>query len=204
MQHNKKDLVKKILLALASLYNVKGLKGVAGYLGVPKTQVYGWVRNGNITETGIILAKSPDINREWLKTGEGRMLLVEVESGVELSGTIAPETPEEKPIRTYKGNRTKSVGIGWRNGQKGEGAATSGEDFSLADMMADAEYVLESKTVYRLALAANIRAFKQAVVNEDTMKNTDRKIDEMMKQIETLTNIVLQGQGVEAEKKRAV
>jgi hypothetical protein len=78
------------------------------------------------------------------------------------------------------------------------------DDRSISELLNDTQAVLESDTVYRQALASNIRAFKQAVVNEDKMKNTDEKIDQMMKQIETLTEIVLQGQAItEPEKKRA-
>jgi hypothetical protein len=77
------------------------------------------------------------------------------------------------------------------------------QDFSIEEMLGDTRTVLESDTVYRQALASNIRAFKQAVINEGKMKNTDEKIDQMMKQIEALTAIVLQGQSGTHEKKRA-
>jgi len=117
------------------------------------------------------------------------------------------ETPEEKLIRTYKGNLTKSVASQWNNepGQLPESPRTRTEqDFSIEEMLADTKDVLESDTVYRQALASNIRAFKQAVINEGKMKNTDEKIDQMMRQIEALTTIVLQGQApAEPEKKRA-
>ncbi len=140
--------------------------------------------------------KKKRIPRTWFA-------LVQEKTGVTREKLCSPETPEEKLLRTYKGNCTKDVKIPFANAQEGNGQEPSSQDFSLAEMISDAKDVLESNTVYRQALAANIRAFKQAVVNEEKMKNTDEKIDQMMQQIEALTNIVLQGQEREAEKKQA-
>jgi transcriptional regulator with XRE-family HTH domain len=86
---------------------------------------------------------------------------------------------------------------------RSRGQESLDQDFSIEEMLSDTRAVLESDTVYRQALASNIRAFKQAVINEGKMKNTDEKIDQMMKQIEALTSIVLQGQSGTNEKKRA-
>lgn len=79
------------------------------------------------------------------------------------------------------------------------------DERSINELLTDTQVVLESETVYRQALASNIRAFKQAVINEDKMKNTDEKVDQLVEQVKALTAVVLQGQNpaVNDEKKRA-
>ena len=66
--------IKKILLELADYLKVKGIRGLAAELGENENKLYGWIKNGSIGDTGSILGKHPNINREWLLTGEGTML----------------------------------------------------------------------------------------------------------------------------------
>lgn len=62
---------KKILKTLCNYLNVDSYRGLARYLKIKPTTVYGWRRNGKIADTGVILAKNPEINPLWLETGQG-------------------------------------------------------------------------------------------------------------------------------------
>jgi len=91
-----------------------------------------------------------------------------------------------------------------RKGRETMGVAKKPDkEFSITEMLEDTRIVLESDTVYRQALASNIRAFKQAVVNEEKMKTTDEKIDDLSQKVEALTAIILQNQAGNLEKKQA-
>ena len=70
--------MKKVLVDLAKYLNVKGFRGIARYLEVPESRIYSWTKKGKIANTGLILAKNPEINVEWLKTGKGPMLAAKV------------------------------------------------------------------------------------------------------------------------------
>ena len=73
MQEKKQTIAKKVLLKLADHLKVKGIQGVADYLGEDKNKLYAWSKRGKIADTGTILDKCPYLNIEWLKTGEGNM-----------------------------------------------------------------------------------------------------------------------------------
>ena len=75
MQEKNQADVKKILNALGNHLKTKGIRGVAKHYGVKDSLLYGWIKRGRITDTGIILGKTPNINQEWLRTGHGPMLI---------------------------------------------------------------------------------------------------------------------------------
>jgi len=76
-QEEKSQMVKNILNSVAELVKVKKIKGLAEFLGETESRLYGYIRNGNIVETGSFLIKIPTINVDWLRTGEGPMLLAD-------------------------------------------------------------------------------------------------------------------------------
>lgn len=73
MQEKNRVIVKKILLALSEHFNVKGIRGLAEYLGESENKLYAWIRRGTIGDTGALLAKCPTISLEWLRSGKGPM-----------------------------------------------------------------------------------------------------------------------------------
>lgn len=75
MQTKKTGLVKNILLNLSDYLDVKGIQGVADFLEVRPTKLYGWIRNGKIADPWLILTKLPDINPQWLESGDGPMII---------------------------------------------------------------------------------------------------------------------------------
>ncbi|SDP29219.1 helix-turn-helix domain-containing protein [Desulforhopalus singaporensis] len=54
--------------------------------------------------------------------------------------------------------------------------------WSISEMLVMTTEVLESKTSYRSALAANIRAFHEAVKNEEGMEKLNEKLDKLLKE----------------------
>ena len=74
MQVKKQTIAKKVLLELAKHLNVKGIHGVAEFLGEDKNKLYAWSKRGKIADTGAILGKCPEIRKDWLETAEGPML----------------------------------------------------------------------------------------------------------------------------------
>ena len=89
MHEKNSQMVKKVLLTLAKKKNLKGLKGVAAYIGVPETTVYGWVRNGNIADTGPILAMFPDVDIEWLRTGQTAQTTTATSHAIAITGAVS-------------------------------------------------------------------------------------------------------------------
>lgn len=68
-------MVKNLLLNISDYLDVKGIQGVAEFLEVRPTKLYGWIRNGKIADPWLILTKLPDINPQWLDSGHGPMIL---------------------------------------------------------------------------------------------------------------------------------
>jgi len=65
---------KRILSQLADYLNVRGIRGLANYLGESEDKLYAWTKRGNIADTGAILAKCPVINAAWLMGESDEML----------------------------------------------------------------------------------------------------------------------------------
>jgi len=71
---------EKILTALQNHLNIKNYRLLAEHFGINKTLIYSWVKHGNITQTGKILAKLPYISLDWLETGEGPMMADQIKT----------------------------------------------------------------------------------------------------------------------------
>jgi len=144
-------MVKKILLTLALRANVKGIQGLAEYLGEPKTRLYGWIKNGKIVDTGSILAKFQDIRIEWLKTGKGPMLIDN------------NQQPPGQPVVVAKEVEAETE----KEEEAGEGEHV--ELFSQEDqppvskLLQMVAIVIEYDSVFRPALASNVVAFYMAI-----------------------------------------
>jgi len=150
-QQKNNHMVKTILLRLAAHCNVVGLKGLALFLGVSDSKLYGWVRNGNIADTGVILTKCPEINYEWLKTGKGPMLLDNQQQSA-----AASEGWIEEPQQGYDSSEGGKGGEQIKLFDQGDGP-------DIPDLLQMVAVVICKKTVYRPALASNVIAFYQAI-----------------------------------------
>jgi len=190
---------KKILIALQDHLNVKSFKALASKLEISESLLYSWVRHNNIAGTGKILAKLPYINLAWLETGTGPMAIIDKDN-IHLipSWEPPPELPQSAPDRAAKiplriepGNPAiKEELIERRRKAVEEKSSLVDEDLDLEEMKRMTGRVLESKTVYRSALASNVRAFYQAVQNEEEMQSTNDKLTAMAGDIKRLTELV--------------
>jgi len=147
-------------------------------------------RNLNQQQVGEILEISKDyVSR--IEKGERQPsphLLKAINRWIENAATLnAPpnETPEEKLVRTYGRNPvTSSVSIPFKNEMADIKKSTDiiDESFNMRDMVAMTMDVLNSDTVYKPALASNIRAFHKAVVMEGEMNKLAEDVSEIKRQ----------------------
>lgn len=191
-QDKNTQMIKFILSALVKMANLKGIKQLADYLEQSPGKLYGWVRNGKISDVSCILIKFPQVNKHWLETGEGPMLRAdaprhEVVQAVELVASFTEPLPQTPPDQDYKK-----------------------EDWSMSEMIIKTTEVLESNTVYRSALAANVRAFHQAVQREVEMQSISEKLEVMQEdnrkmaaRMERLEDLLLSMGALTGEKKSA-
>lgn len=219
-------MVKRILLSLCNHLNIETNKELAEYLGIKITQIYSWRKHGKITDTGKILAKIPHISLRWLETGEGPMMMIIDQNNTDplpegwkkaapppvkpkISTTRVPEN--DRLQQSITNNKKDSSSAGPTTTPKHSGQTTIDDDFtswSMSDMLVMTTAVLESKTAYCSALASNVRAFYQAVKNEEKMesivkklKSMESKNTEMAKRMERMEKMLISlGGGDEPQK----
>ena len=92
MQDKNRANVKFILNSLADHLNVRGVRGLAEYLGESENKLYAWIKRGVIADTGSILGKCPEVNKYWLDHGIGPM----TDNGLEKSKYTTP-TNNQRP-----------------------------------------------------------------------------------------------------------
>ncbi len=73
MKEKKQNDVRLFLKNLADYLNVKGIRGVAEFLGVKESRLYSWIHRGSIGDKPLLLAKIPTLRKEYLQTGKGEM-----------------------------------------------------------------------------------------------------------------------------------
>jgi len=186
MQDIKHSITRKIIHDLAFYKKVKGIRGLAKFLDEDESKLYSWINRDKIGDIGCILVKIPEINPKWLKTGKGEMLLDKNE--IQPTGLVVPKIA----ARISPGRRICEE----NNQPRSDNTETRNEkiDFNIDDMLAMTRGVLLSNTVYRSALASNVRAFHQAVLMESEMvsnaneiaklRDENREIKEMIRALE--------------------
>lgn len=183
MQDKNKANVSERIDAVAKILNAKDYRALAKLLNVSEAALYSWIKRGKIGNTGKILANVPTLSLDWLETGEGEMFKYTPPSGDNISFNFG------KPAELLQTPNTKAhvdleVSAGTSNAsQAADGALSSDtsddEEIPIEDMVLMTREVLASRTVYRSALASNVRAFHQAVKKEEQMKTTNEKLDAM-------------------------
>ena len=187
-------MIKFILSALIKLANLKGIKHLAEYLEQSPGKVYGWIRNGNISDISSVLIKFPHVRREWLETGQGPMLKEnapknEIAAAVDIVYDI-----QDKP---------REIISSWVEPMPQEPPSTEhhSEDWNLDEMLEKTSEVLQSQTIYRSALAANVRAFHEAVQNEGEMRTTRETLARMEARMARMEKAILAMAGPVTEKR---
>lgn len=187
---------KKILIALQEHLNIKNFKELAEYLGISTSLLYSWVRHGNIAGTGKILAKIPYLELSWLETAEGPMMIID-QDNIHLipASKYAPPSGEYIPAkiaaRIEPGNAdVKSLLMKPKKIVVEKSQEQAEDETPISEMLVMTSKVLESKTVYRSALASNVRAFYQAVVQEDEMQSLNDKMELMQAQMARMESML--------------
>lgn len=133
----------------------------AGLTSIPKNTL-GRYERGEIIPGGeaiSLLCKNIGIDPNWLLFGEGPMR----------RGETAPAAPAAAPNEPPP-------------------AQPPEEDFKMVEMVTMTVEVLESETIYRTALASNIRAFHQAVRSERTLARLEERMELLEKRVEELAS----------------
>jgi len=180
---------EKILTALKEHLNIKNYRILANHLEIEKTTIYSWLKHGNIAQTGKILAKCPYISLSWLETGTGPMMIIDKDN-IDLlpaskyqpePGTfISPKLVAR--IEPGSDNKRQELLKKRESTVKDKGGISrprETDDLQISEMLVMTSRVLESSTVYRSALASNVRAFYQAVLQEEEMASVVETLDEI-------------------------
>ncbi|MBU2538117.1 MAG: helix-turn-helix domain-containing protein [Proteobacteria bacterium] len=149
--------------------------------GVSKGSISGY-ESGDVNPTPealIKLARMGEVTLDWILTGhdqgENPMAEYQKKNG-EIAATIEPGSRAGR-------NRSSVIEPPSVNALK-KTASMPVEDlidesFSMSEMVTMTIEVLESKTVYRSALASNVRAFHQAVKMEGEMAGVKEEVQQM-------------------------
>lgn len=60
-------------MSLADRQGVRGIQGLAEFLGCDRSKLYAWIKRGSIGDKALIMGKCPNTRLEWLETGEGEI-----------------------------------------------------------------------------------------------------------------------------------
>ena len=150
--------------------------------GITKGSISGY-ESGDVNPTPeaiIELARIGDVSLDWLLTGHesagGKAMGVSTTKKGEIAATIEPgnhsgRNRAKSPDRQKAHTQTKPASMPVED--------LIDESFSMSEMVTMTIEVLESKTVYRSALASNVRAFHQAVKMEGEMKGVKEEVQMM-------------------------
>lgn len=154
--------------------------------------MYAWIKRGNIGNTGSILGQLPYICLEWLRTGKGPMMILDETNihlvpGNKYAGDSADFIKPKIAARIEPGNEQARQRIRRQTEKDAEKASPGDtEQFNITEMIIMSTRVLESETVYRSALASNVRAFYQAVIKEEEMQSVNETLETMQRQNEEM------------------
>jgi len=127
------------------------------------------------------------------KIPDGWFAIIQEKFGVTKDELL--ETPSEKLVRTYGRNPvTSSVSPAWRSELKEKPLPIENDltkEFDAPEMVKMTMQVLASDTVYRSALASNIRAFHQAVNMEKEMQSVNEKLARMEERMARMEELLL-------------
>lgn len=184
--------INKILLALKDFFNVKTDQQLAGKLGVSKNTVYTWTRRGKIGDARSIVRANPFLSFDWLETGEGPMVIIDKNNIDSLPSNWSANYKEEsrsKIAATIEPGPNRKKELQSINERRSEKMEDDGD--SIGDLIAKTAKVLESNTIYRTALASNVRAFHQAVEQEEEMGEIKKELEAVNARLGSLERLIL-------------
>ncbi|KJR97186.1 MAG: hypothetical protein VR65_24870 [Desulfobulbaceae bacterium BRH_c16a] len=141
-------------------------KDLAVLIGVDQRSLSRWRKSPPSVENMLKIAEATGCAYDWLSKGEGPMFKYQPPPG----GQIILDQKSAKPKVTEPP------------------PSDQGEGWNMPEMVKMTMEILASDTVYRSALASNIRAFHQAVNMEKEMQSVNEKLAAMEKQMERQTD----------------
>jgi hypothetical protein len=156
---------------------VKSDKMLADALDVKHSTITTSRRRGAVPASWLLtISDKTGVSVDWLRTGEGEM-----KRGGAQFAKIRPGERWDDPRPGSEDGPLWKAGLYQRHKEEPEPQASiyddsEGEDFDLAEVLAQTLDILKSKTVYTTAIVSNIKAFHKAIT-------TEKKIDEMQGQL---------------------
>lgn len=151
--------------------------------GITKGSISGY-ESGDVNPTPealIELAKLGGVSLDWILTGVesggGPLSAEPIKKKGEIAASIEPGKQEVR--ERLKRNNQAAKNKAMSSQEETSLADRIDESFSMSEMVTMTIEVLESKTVYRSALASNVRAFHQAVKMEGEMKGVKEEVQQM-------------------------
>lgn len=187
MQEKKQNFVSVILDRIIKHSDLTDLQDLADYLGVSRNNLYSWIHRGSIGNRKLLLAKFPYLNEGWLVTGSGPMFLID-ENNIDA-------LPDNWPPPPTTGNKVKAtIEPGSERlrqnieRQKNTEQLEDNDQWSVEELLQMTREVLESHTVYRPALAANVKAFYKAIKTEDEMNSITEEVRALRMENQAVNN----------------
>lgn len=155
-------------------------------IGASKQTVSGYEKGRSYPSYDFLtnLAVLAGISLDWIITGHESVVIPSIATPKkpkgEIAATIEPGRHDQLNRPTFA-NRPPVHGanLGQTNPAAMPVEDLIDESFSMSEMVTMTIEVLESKTVYRSALASNVRAFHQAVKMEGEMKGVKEEVQQM-------------------------
>lgn len=158
--HNSKNTFSERLQRLAKEKNIFQADLVVALKKHSSTISKWW--NGEIVpgpKNIRLIAHFFDCNEEWLATGKGE--------------------PFPLPFTSYSPTQRVTELIAEEAMSQNDHEPEEQDHLSISEMLVMTTVILESNTVYRSALASNVRAFYEAVKREEEMRSVDERLEEM-------------------------
>lgn len=160
--------------------------------GITKGSISGY-ESGDVNPTPealIELARLGEVSLDWILTGHECGVNSPMAAPTKKKGEIAPSAEAGKHAVCDRHKRhTQHADKTVHHQSSPEGISRTDfidESFSLTEMLTMTVEVLESKTVYRSALASNVRAFHQAVKMEGEMQGVKEEVSAMRNENRTM------------------
>lgn len=155
-------------------------KQLSELIGVNERTVSRWRDKDPDIKNIVAISEATECSLDWLRTGEGPMFKYQPPPGDQVNFDLKAAKPKaDNPAPLI-----------------------SEENFNMPEMVKMTMEILASETVYRSALASNIRAFHKAVNMEKEMNEVRQEISAMAERMARMEEMLLSlGASLPAEKR---
>lgn len=173
--HKLESCFDDILSRMRQACGVTGDKKLSEELGITYSAITAARKRGTIPPAWYVaVSEKYGVSMDWLRTGEG-----ETTRGGAQFAKIRPGERWDDPLPGSEDGPLWKAALYRRHKEEPDPSIyndSEGEDFDLAEVLAQTLDILKSRTVYTTAIVSNIKAFHKAIT-------TEKKIDEMQGQL---------------------